>query len=143
MPGPLEGIKVLDITRFQNGPSATRQLADYGADVVKIEALDGEVRSSLTNPSLSNPLGDPHQSFIYNERRLSVDAGGDEPVKTCRNIFSSAPQPLLPPLSMYIRSKKSVTLDLRNPESKEIMKKLVQWADVLAGAFLFATDMHM
>ena len=70
--GPLTGIKVLDITRFQvsglsartvvhthslkfptdqNGPSATRQLADYGAEVVKIEALDGEeVRN---NPAFS------------------------------------------------------------------------------------------
>ena len=32
-PGPLSGIKVLDFTRFQNGPMATLLLADYGAEV--------------------------------------------------------------------------------------------------------------
>ena len=37
MGGPLAGVKVLDFTRFQNGPSATRRLADYGAAVVKVE----------------------------------------------------------------------------------------------------------
>ena len=34
---PLAGIKVLDLTRYQAGPSATRRLADYGCEVVKVE----------------------------------------------------------------------------------------------------------
>ena len=41
MQGPLAGVRVLDLTRFQNGPSATRRLADYGADVLKVEAPVG------------------------------------------------------------------------------------------------------
>lgn len=37
MPAPLEGIKVVDFTRYQNGPHATAMLADMGADVLKVE----------------------------------------------------------------------------------------------------------
>jgi len=37
MPGPLEGIKVLDWTQWQMGTVATAMMADYGAEVIHIE----------------------------------------------------------------------------------------------------------
>ncbi len=37
MPTPLDGIRVVDFTRYQNGPHATAMLADMGADVLKVE----------------------------------------------------------------------------------------------------------
>jgi CoA:oxalate CoA-transferase len=37
MPAPLEGIKIVDFTRFQNGPHATLMLSDMGAEVIKVE----------------------------------------------------------------------------------------------------------
>jgi alpha-methylacyl-CoA racemase len=39
---PLEGLRVLDLSRYLPGPLLTRILADYGAEVLKVEALRGE-----------------------------------------------------------------------------------------------------
>ena len=38
---PLNGFKVIDLTAHRAGPTAVRQLADWGADVIKIEAPGG------------------------------------------------------------------------------------------------------
>lgn len=47
MPGPLDGIRILDFTRFQQGTFGTLQLADLGADVWKIEQPGGDPGRTL------------------------------------------------------------------------------------------------
>ena len=41
MTGPLDGFKILDLTQVVSGPLATMLLADQGADVLKVEPVDG------------------------------------------------------------------------------------------------------
>ena len=45
--GPLDGIKILDFSQYQNGPTATMMLSDYGADVIKVERPGGEAGRAL------------------------------------------------------------------------------------------------
>ena len=66
MNGALAGLRVLDLTRVRAGPTAVRQLADFGADVIKIEAPDG---SSIENTR----HGSDFQNLHRNKRSLTLD----------------------------------------------------------------------
>jgi crotonobetainyl-CoA:carnitine CoA-transferase CaiB-like acyl-CoA transferase len=92
----LDGLKVVDLTRYLSGPTLTMMLADLGADVVKIETL---------------PTGDP--------ARQSGPFHDDE------SVYYLASN----------RNKRSLAVDLRQPEGRDLVLRLIDDADVFVQNF--------
>lgn len=95
---PLSGIRVIDFTQVMLGPCCTQVLADYGADVIKIERPGA---------------GD-----------LSRTAIADDPDGMNNPVFRS-----------LNRNKRSIALDLRKDEAKQVVYDLVRNADVVVNNF--------
>ena len=78
-PQPLDGIRVIDFTQVMMGPCATQMLADYGADVIKVErpgAGDLSRTSIADDPSgLDNPV---FRSLNRNKRSIALDVRGEQ-----------------------------------------------------------------
>jgi crotonobetainyl-CoA:carnitine CoA-transferase CaiB-like acyl-CoA transferase len=87
----LEGIKVLDVASMLAGPYCATLLGDMGADVVKLEPLNGD-----------------------ETRRIGPRKGTESGVFVGVN-----------------RNKRSVSVDLRTAEGREVLARLVQWADIV------------
>ena len=79
MPGPLDGIRVVDLTSMVSGPLATMMLGDQGADVIKVEAPGA---GGDHTRGAANRRGGMSASFLHNNRNkrsvvldLKSDAG--------------------------------------------------------------------
>ena len=91
--GPLDGVRVLDLSRLVAGNTLTGLLADFGAEVVKVEPAAGDtLRAWRTKDVQTN-------------------------------------------WKLYARNKKSVALELRRPEARELLLKMVEKADVFVESF--------
>ncbi len=94
-PAPIDGVRVLDISRLVAGNVVSHVLADFGAEVLKVEAP---------------------------KRGDDLRAWRVEGISTYWKV--------------YARNKKSVTLDFRTDEGREILLQLVKTADVLVENFV-------
>jgi CoA:oxalate CoA-transferase len=98
MAGPLEGVKVLDFTAYQQGPQATVALADMGAEVTKVE------------PPLLGDLG-RYMALLEQPERFSA-------------YFLA-----------HNRGKRSITLNLKMKEGRQITYRLAESTDVAVHNF--------
>lgn len=105
MAGPLTDITVVDLSRILAGPWATQFMADLGADVIKVER---PVRGDDTRS-----WGPPYL----------VDQTTGEATSESAYYLSAN------------RGKKSVAIDMANPEGQELIRDLVRQADILVENF--------
>jgi crotonobetainyl-CoA:carnitine CoA-transferase CaiB-like acyl-CoA transferase len=94
---PLDGVRVVDLTRILAGPYCTQALADAGADVIKVEAPG----------------------------RGDDTRGWGPPFAAGESVYF---------LSVN-RGKRGVALDLKRPEGKRVLERLLEGADVLVENF--------
>ena len=100
---PLSRFRVIDLTAHRAGPTAVRQLADWGAHVIKIEA------PPRINKDTGSLIGARHGSDFQNLHR----------------------------------NKRSLTLDLKSAEGKEIFFKLAETTDVIVENFRSAVKFRL
>ena len=98
---PLDGMRVIDWTIWQQGPVCSTMLGDLGADVIKVEERVG---------------GDPGRGMA----KMSGIDMSDKP-----NFYFEANN----------RNKRGITVDLKKPEGREIIYRLVETADVFVQNF--------
>ena len=96
---PLEGIKILDLSRLAPGPFCSMMLGDLGADVLLVEApADGKLAG-----------------LVLGQRNVDAEK--------------------IAAYNMMGRNKRSIVLNLREPEAREIFYRLADDADVVLEGF--------
>ncbi|WP_197411658.1 MULTISPECIES: CaiB/BaiF CoA transferase family protein [unclassified Sphingopyxis] len=75
--GPLAGIRVVDLSRVLGGPYCTQVLADYGAEVIKIEPPQGD-ETRAWGPPFKNGVSAYFSGANRNKRSISIDVGKPE-----------------------------------------------------------------
>ncbi len=91
--GPLDGVRVLDLSRLVAGNTLTQVLGDFGAEVIKVEP----------------PAGDTLRA--WNTKGVATN------------------------WKVYARNKKSLCVELRNPEARDLLLELVPTAAILVESF--------
>src|SRR5690606_38527858 len=86
--GPLAGVRILDLTSVGLGPLATQILGDFGADIIKVESLDGDmVRPN--GVSQNRGTGSIFLTINRNKRSIAIDLKNEKSLDVLRKLVSS------------------------------------------------------
>ena len=116
--GPLKGIKVIDLTAMVSGPTATMILGDQGADVIKVEPLDGELMRKVGNTF--NGMTDSFLCCNRSKRSLTLNLKKTKALNILKKLVSSA--------DIFIQNFRPGTIDrmgLGYDKVKKINKNII------------------
>jgi crotonobetainyl-CoA:carnitine CoA-transferase CaiB-like acyl-CoA transferase len=88
MSGPLDGVRIIDLTSVLMGPFATQLLGDMGADVIKVESRDGDVVRGI-GPMRHEQMGGGFLHVNRNKRSIALDLKNPEAVRILFRLASS------------------------------------------------------
>lgn len=86
-PLPLSGFTVLDLTRVRAGPTAVRQLADFGANIIKIEDPDA---GGADNSAFDRRMGSDFQNLQRNKRSITLNLKAPEGLALFKRMVEKA-----------------------------------------------------
>lgn len=110
MAGLLEGVKVVDMSHVVAMPSASATMADWGAEVIKLEPLTGELGRGL--------------------RRYRMVDGKVVPIDESEVNWG---------IQLHNRNKKGLALNLKTEPGRDILYKLVQESDIFVSNYELGT----
>jgi crotonobetainyl-CoA:carnitine CoA-transferase CaiB-like acyl-CoA transferase len=114
---PLEGIRVADLTVVLAGTNATTLLADWGAEVVRVEPIN------RFQPITRGTLPRPSQELINANRNWIAAYPGWKPGPRPWNCW--------PHFNAHARNKLSMTLNIERPGGLDVLRELVRVSDVV------------
>ena len=88
--GPLAGVRILDLSRILAGPFATMQLADLGADVLKVESPQGDETRRWGPPFTEDGTAAYFTGVNRNKRSVTLDLADPEARETARTLAAGA-----------------------------------------------------
>src|SRR5918999_1626667 len=112
---PLAGIRVLDLTVVWAGPYATMHLADWGAEVIRLESL--QHFASFTRGTVAHPSQMMVDTSAGSGMGYPDDKAGERPWNRT-SVFNH-----------HARNKRSMTVDLTRPDGQEVFERLVAISD--------------
>ena len=90
MPGPLHGVTVLDLTSFIFGPYATQTLGDLGAEIIKIEAPEGDKQRFGLKQNKSKNMGSTFMTLNRNKKSVTLDLKKEDDRDKLRALIPTA-----------------------------------------------------
>ena len=128
-PGPLNGLRVIDLTSVLMGPCCTQMLGDLGADVIKVESPDGDMVREI-GPARHHDMGPIYLNANRSKRSVVIDLKTEQGLALIFRLLSDADI-----LVYNVRPQAMERLGLSYEKVREVNPRIIY-----AGVFGYAQE---